>query len=110
MVLAAATRFSWRWLWHLGGPGLILVGLVDNSVIPTPGGMDILTVILTVKHRELWWYYGLMALAGSLSTTRPRWDRRRHPLPSSSGRSTSSHDVDAMTSEPTATSSDNARK
>lgn len=65
MLLAAAT-FSWNWLWKLGGPGLILVGLVDNSVIPTPGGMDILTIILTVRHRELWWYYGLMALVGSL--------------------------------------------
>jgi membrane protein YqaA with SNARE-associated domain len=65
-MLLAASRFSLRWLWHLGGPGLILVGLVDNSVIPTPGGMDILTVILTVRHKELWWYYGLMAVAGSL--------------------------------------------
>lgn len=65
-MLLAASRFSLRWLWHLGGPGLILVGLVDNSVIPTPGGMDILTVILTVRHKELWWYYGLMALLGSL--------------------------------------------
>src|SRR5436190_13878007 len=62
----AASKYSWRWLWHLGGPGLILVGLVDNSIIPTPGGMDILTVILTVRHKELWWYYGLMAVAGSL--------------------------------------------
>src|SRR4051812_50164096 len=61
-----AAKFGWNWLWHLGGPGLILVGLVDNSVIPTPGGMDILTVILTVKQRQLWGYYGLMAVAGSL--------------------------------------------
>ena len=65
-MLLAAFNFSWRWLWHLGGPGLILVGLVDNSVIPTPGGMDILTVFLTVKDKELWWYYGLMAVAGSM--------------------------------------------
>lgn len=68
-LLAAAqtaSRFSLRWLWHLGGPGLILVGLVDNSVIPTPGGMDILTIILTVKQPRLWWYYGLMAFAGSM--------------------------------------------
>src|SRR3954467_6763022 len=64
--LFAAGNFSWKWLWNLGGPGLILVGLVDNSVIPTPGGMDILTVILTVKQRQLWWYYGLMAIAGSM--------------------------------------------
>src|SRR3954471_10927790 len=61
-----AAKFGWNWLWHLGGPGLILVGIVDNSVIPTPGGMDILTVVLTVQRRELWWYYGLMAVAGSM--------------------------------------------
>lgn len=64
--LFARSKWSWNWLWHLGGPGLLLVGLVDNSVIPTPGGMDILTVVLTVKQRQLWWYYGLMAVAGSL--------------------------------------------
>src|SRR5947207_1148160 len=66
LLLLAATRFSWRWLWHLGAPGLILMGLVDNSIIPTPGGMDILTIILTVRQRQLWWYYGLMAVAGSM--------------------------------------------
>ena len=61
-----ASRFSWRWLWHLGAPGLILMGLVDNSVIPTPGGMDILTIVLTVRNKQLWWYYGLMAIAGAM--------------------------------------------
>ena len=61
-----ASALNLKWLWHLGGLGLILVGLVDNSVIPTPGGMDILTVVLTVNHRELWWYYGFMAVAGSM--------------------------------------------
>src|SRR3954464_13638218 len=61
-----AAKIGWKWLWHLGGPGLILVGLVDNSIIPTPGGMDILTVILTVRRHQVWWYYGLMAVAGSL--------------------------------------------
>src|SRR5207248_2910962 len=66
LLLLAATRFSWRWLWHLGAPGLILMGLVDNSIIPTPGGMDILTLILTVRQRQLWWYYGLTAVAGSM--------------------------------------------
>jgi hypothetical protein len=30
----------WLWLHRLGGPGLILLGLADNSAIPLPGSMD----------------------------------------------------------------------
>jgi len=26
----------WNWLRHLGGPGLLLLGLADNSLIPLP--------------------------------------------------------------------------
>jgi membrane protein YqaA with SNARE-associated domain len=64
--LLAIFKFSFRWLWHLGGPGLILIGLIDNSLIPTPGGMDFATVLLSASHRELWWYYGIMATIGSM--------------------------------------------
>jgi membrane protein DedA with SNARE-associated domain len=59
-------KFSLRWLWHLGGPGLILLALLDNSLIPTPGGMDFATVLLSASHPDLWWYYGIMATAGSM--------------------------------------------
>ena len=51
---------------RLGGPGLIALGLVDNSVIPLPGGMDAATILLAAAHREPWWYYALMATVGSL--------------------------------------------
>ena len=51
---------------HLGGPGLVLLGLVDNSFIPTPGGMDVCTILLAAAHHEPWWYYALMATIGSL--------------------------------------------
>ncbi len=57
---------SWKWILRLGGPGLIVVGLVDNSVIPIPGGMDLFVILLTAHHREWWWYYGLMATAGAV--------------------------------------------
>jgi membrane protein YqaA with SNARE-associated domain len=66
LVLLAIFKVHLRWLWHLGGPGLILIGLVDNSLIPTPGGMDFATVLLSASHRDLWWYYGIMATAGSM--------------------------------------------
>lgn len=56
----------WRWVLRLGGPGLILVGLVDNSVIPIPGGMDLFVILLTARNRDLWWYYGFMAVVGAV--------------------------------------------
>lgn len=54
------------WLYHLGGPGLILLGIVDSSVIPIPGSMDALTILLAAHHRQLWPYYAFMATVGSV--------------------------------------------
>jgi membrane protein YqaA with SNARE-associated domain len=56
----------WRQLRHLGGPGLILLGLVDNSVIPVTGSMDVLTIWLAARHREPWPYYALTATLGAV--------------------------------------------
>ena len=56
----------WRTLRRLGGPGLILMGLIDSSVIPTPGGLDALTIVLTAHERDLWIYYAAMATLGSV--------------------------------------------
>ena len=55
-----------KWLLRLGGPGLIVIGLVDNSVIPIPGGMDLFVILLSAHHREWWWYYGLMGTVGAV--------------------------------------------
>ena len=55
-----------KWLLRLGGPGLILLGLADNSVVPLPGSMDVLTIILAASHRELWFYYAIMATVGAV--------------------------------------------
>lgn len=54
-----------RWLAQLGGPGLILLGLADNSVIPLPGSMDVLTIWLAAGHPHLWLYYAGMATVGA---------------------------------------------
>lgn len=51
---------------RLGGPGLVVLGLVDNSFIPLPGGMDAATILLAAAQREPWWYYAIMATVGSL--------------------------------------------
>jgi membrane protein YqaA with SNARE-associated domain len=55
-----------KWFQRLGGPGLILVGLADNSVIPLPGSMDVLTILLAASHREWWFYYSFMATVGAV--------------------------------------------
>jgi membrane protein YqaA with SNARE-associated domain len=55
-----------RWIFHLGGLGFIPLGLLDSSVIPLPGSMDVLTIILSARKQELWLYYALMATIGSV--------------------------------------------
>jgi membrane protein YqaA with SNARE-associated domain len=52
---------------RLGGPGLIALGLLDNSVIPLPGSMDAATVLLAAAHHEPWWYYAIMATIGGVA-------------------------------------------
>lgn len=59
-------HIAWHWIQKLGGPGLIAVGIIDSSVIPFPGGMDFFTILLSMSHRDLWWYYAIMATIGSL--------------------------------------------
>ncbi len=48
---------GWKLLRSLGGIGLVILGVVDSSVIPTFGSLDALTAILAVKNHELWPYY-----------------------------------------------------
>lgn len=69
--LAALTWLSGRslrhWLVHLGGVGLIPLGLLDGSLVPVPGSMDIATIFLAARDTHLWLYYALMATAGSVA-------------------------------------------
>jgi len=66
IVLLASKKSALRWLVHLGGPGLILLGLADNSPIPLPGSMDAATILLAAHHGNLWIYYAIMATAGAV--------------------------------------------
>jgi membrane protein YqaA with SNARE-associated domain len=66
LVLLVSKKSAMRWLFHLGGPGLILLGLFDNSIIPLPGSVDVLTIYLAARHREPWFYYTIMATIGAL--------------------------------------------
>ncbi len=69
MHMLALLTFK-KTLWHLvrwlGGPGLIVLGLLDNSLIPMPGTMDAAVVILSAAHHEPWFYYAIMATLGSV--------------------------------------------
>jgi membrane protein YqaA with SNARE-associated domain len=62
----AAANHLLSWLRHLGGVGLIFLGLLDNSIVPLPGSMDVFLVVLCADQREWWPYYTLMATTGSL--------------------------------------------
>jgi membrane protein YqaA with SNARE-associated domain len=66
IVAPTVARSMRRWIFHLGGLGFIPLGLLDGSVIPLPGSMDVLTIILSARQHELWFYYALMATVGSV--------------------------------------------
>jgi membrane protein YqaA with SNARE-associated domain len=69
-IIAAATptaaRSLRRWIIHLGGIGLIPLGLLDNSLLPLPGSMDVGLIILCARDSQFWLYYALMATVGAL--------------------------------------------
>src|SRR5512146_1261029 len=50
---------------RFGPLAFLAVGLVDQSIIPLPGSMDALLIFFVASKPELWWYYVLMATAGS---------------------------------------------
>ena len=56
----------WSWLRHLGGAGLIGLGIADASLVPMPGSLDALTIVLAASNRPWWPYYAAMATLGSV--------------------------------------------
>jgi membrane protein YqaA with SNARE-associated domain len=56
----------WHRLRNMGGPGLVLLGIADNSVVPLTGSMDVLCIWLAARHNEPWPYYAGMATLGAL--------------------------------------------
>jgi membrane protein YqaA with SNARE-associated domain len=50
----------------MGGPGLVLLGIADNSVVPITGSMDVLCIWLAARHHMPWPYYAGMATLGAL--------------------------------------------
>lgn len=66
LTAPSAVRSIKRWIYALGGLGFIPLGLLDNSVIPLPGSMDILLIFLSARRQQLWLYYASMATIGSV--------------------------------------------
>jgi membrane protein YqaA with SNARE-associated domain len=69
MIAAAApsvARSARHWIFHLGAVGFIPLGLLDSSIIPLPGSMDVLTIVLSARNADFWLYYALMATVGSV--------------------------------------------
>jgi membrane protein YqaA with SNARE-associated domain len=58
----------WKWIHGLGGPGLILLGIADNTpFVSAPAGSVDVFVILLSAHRHEWWaYYAFMATVGEV--------------------------------------------
>jgi|SRR5579872_5225290 len=66
-ALMAISRHSFRrWFIHLGGLGLIPLGVIDASILPIPGSLDLVTIFLCIRQPSWWLYYALMATAGSV--------------------------------------------
>jgi membrane protein YqaA with SNARE-associated domain len=50
---------------HLGGPGLLILGILDSSFLFTPLGNDLLVIAMTARRPHMMWYYALMSTIGS---------------------------------------------
>jgi membrane protein YqaA with SNARE-associated domain len=50
----------------LGGVGILLLGIIDASLLFLPLAIDILIVILSARHHDMWPYYAAMAALGSV--------------------------------------------
>ena len=64
--LALLGTSVWHWILHLRGPGLVLLGIADNSLVPLTGSMDVLTIWLAASNRNIWPYYAFMATLGAV--------------------------------------------
>src|SRR5271165_6010196 len=66
--LLIVSESVWKWIHRLGGPGLILLGLWDNTpILSAPAGcVDVFLIVLSGHHREWWAFYALMATVGEV--------------------------------------------
>jgi membrane protein YqaA with SNARE-associated domain len=51
----------------LGAPGLFLLAFLDSSFVPIPEGVDILVIVMSIRHPERMVVYATLATAGSVA-------------------------------------------
>ena len=49
-----------------GGLGLVPLAILDSSLLPTFGSLDVLVAFLSARQGDLWPYYAAMALLGAM--------------------------------------------
>src|SRR5215467_9373508 len=64
--LRSASPTSLTFLRHVGGIGLVPLAIVDSTIIPTFGSLDLLTAWLAVRNPDLWLFYAVMSTIGAL--------------------------------------------
>ena len=53
--------------YFLTGPGVVLMGVLDASVVFfLPFGIDFVVILMAARHRDLFWLYALLAAVGSV--------------------------------------------
>jgi membrane protein YqaA with SNARE-associated domain len=59
---------AWTWIHRLGAPGLILLGIADNTpfISDPPGSVDVFVILLSAHRRDWWVYYAFMATVGEV--------------------------------------------
>jgi membrane protein YqaA with SNARE-associated domain len=51
----------------LGAPGIFLLSFLDSSFVPIPEGVDILVIVMSIRHPERMLLYASLATAGSVA-------------------------------------------
>src|SRR4051812_46742221 len=54
---------------HFGGPGLLVLGILDSSFLFTPLGNDLLVIAMSARKPHSMLYYALMSAIGSVGGT-----------------------------------------
>jgi len=68
VFIGARSDAALKWIHRLGGPGLILLGIADNTpfVSAPPGSVDIFVILLSAHQPQWWAYYAVMATVGEV--------------------------------------------
>ena len=55
-----------QWTIRFGWIGLIALGIADASLLPLPGSLDLLTIVLSARNHKLWLLFAASAWIGSV--------------------------------------------